>query len=152
MDSVIINFRCAEVLKKPEIKTGKNGEYISFSVKADNAKFKIVCFDDERERNPYKRLLSAIEKGGVDADTYLQMECKPCPYDTFALSDAYWGKVSKEPNPTKVTLFTYKILDWDYLIPYKVHEKMKEQGTGNGSPVRRKIEPITVAQMGGSIL
>jgi len=147
MDSVTCNFRCAEVIKKPEKKTGKNGDFILFYVKADDCRFKIICFDDEREKNPYKRLLSAIEKGGVDADTLLQMECKVCPYDTFALSDSYWAKFSKEPNPTKVTLMTFKILDWDFLIPYEIHKKLKVTET-----IQRKIEPITVAQMGGSIL
>lgn len=150
MHSVTTNFRCAEVLKKPEIKSGKSGDFISFVVKADDAKFRIVCFDDEREKNPYKRLKTAIEKGNVDAETYMQMECNVCPYDAYALSDAYWSKVSKEPNPTKVTLFTFKIVDWDYLIPLKIHEKMKEQASTGA--VQRKIEPITVAQMGGSIL
>lgn len=150
MNSTSMLFRCAEVLKKPEIKPGKGGDFIFFIVKADDAKFRIVCFDDEREKNPYKRLKAAIEKGSVDAETYLQMECSVCPYDAYALSDAYWSRISKDPNPTKVTLFTFKIMDWDYLIPYKVHEKLKEQ-TSNGA-VQRKIEPITVAQMGGSIL
>ena len=150
MNSVTMNFRCAEVVKRPEIRTGKNGEFISFQVKADDSRFRIVCFDDEREKNPYKKLRAAVEKGSVTAETYLQMECDVCPYDAYALSDEYWRKVSKEPNPTKVTLFTFKIVNWDYLIPFKIHEKIKEQAE-NGT-VRRKIEPITVAQMGGSIL
>lgn len=145
MAKPLAQFQRAQIVKAPEIKEAKNNDsFISFVVKEDDHLWKILCFDDERVKNPFKKMKAAIEHGSISKNTYVTLNCEICRYETTALSDDYWARVGKGKNPTKVYIDTFKLIDWDYLLPKEVHDSFKL--------MNEQITPITPEQMGGSIL
>ena len=147
-NGITAHFQRAKILTRPEIKDGQNGKFISFMVKGDDQmSYKILCFDDEREKNPYKKFVSAMEKGYVVKGTYVILDTELCRYPTYAITDDFWAKCGgRGKNPTLVYIDTFKLLKWDYLIPVEVHEKLK------AAEKPHSVAPITAEQMGGSIL
>lgn len=150
MVDVKVSFKQAKIVSLPERKTGQNGDYYSFLVAVGSYKHKIICFDDERVKNPFKKLDAALDKGSVTKGTYIMMDCEMCPYPTYAISDEKWKAFSKGPNPTKVILNNYKLEDWDFVVPYEIHQEIKELRENAKVVPPGEIKPF--GDEGGTIL
>ena len=143
-------FRKVKLFSLPEKKDGKNGAFYVFLVADEEHKYKIMCFDDERAKNPFKKLDNALDKGHLTRGTYLSLECELCRYPANAISDERWSQISSDPNPTKVFLDNFKLEDWDYAVPYEIHQKIKELREHKETASPTTLLPIGAE--GGSIL
>jgi len=140
---ILTIFRNAKLSSLPEKKNGKNGEFYSFVVTVDDQKFKIICFDDERDKNPFKKLDNALNAGNIGRGTYISMECELSRYPAYAISEEKWKSISSEANPTKVALDNFKLEDWEYAVPYEIHQKMKDmKEKGNELPAPATLLPL----------
>ena len=151
MADIQVVFRACVVKTLPEVKDGKNGKFLKFSVKNDGDTYTIIAFDDERDVNPFKTISNAFERGAIKKGTYLYLECILSSFDTYAISDERWKKYSAtEKNPTKVRLSTFKLRDWDFLLPKEIYELLKKDSAQESTKAQKPkiLAPLEIKEGG----
>lgn len=150
VEKIDVLFRQAKIASLPEKKEGESGEFYSFLVSVGSYKHRIICFNDEREKNPFKKLDAALDKGTITKGSFIMMDCELCPYPAFAISDEKWKQLSNAPNPTKVLLNNFKLKDWDYVVPYEIHQEIKTLKENTLIAPPKELKPLGME--GGTIL
>lgn len=150
MEKIKVLFTHAKIASLPEKKDGENGVFYTFLVSDGTYKYKVVVFDDEREKNPFKKLDDALDKGNLSRGTFINMECELSRYQAYAITDEKWKTISNDPNPTKVYFDTFKLKDWDYAVPYEIHQEFKQMAINNQIPKPSVIKPLGLE--GGTVL
>ncbi len=129
-----------EVVNTPKFKEKDGLEWCVFNVRDEKDVLTVVCFDDERQKSPFKTIKKLCEDNKFGKDTFINCECDLSFYPAKVISDDKWKKLSQGENPTEVLLPSFRIYSWSFAIPLKIHEKLKEKKSKKTVPI--KIESL----------